>query len=90
MIKETLRLSAEETLPREHVRKNGKIRYLDDKILDALSHKQLKLTNQIFHIAGKTNVAKKKNCIFKRIKQRINQLNEERLQLLATELETSK
>ena len=96
MIKETLRLTAEETLPREHVRKNGKIRYLDDKTLNTLSRKQLKLTNRIFHIAGKTNVAKKKalrkkrNRIFKSIKQRINELNEERLQSLATELETSK
>ena len=96
MIKETLRLTADETLPREHVRKNGKIKYLDDKILDALSHKQLKLTNRIFHITGKTNVAKKKvlrkkrNRIFKIIKERIHQLNEKRLQSLANELETSK
>ena len=96
MIKETLRLTAEETLPREHVRKNGKIKYLDDKILDALSHKQLKLTNRIFHISGITNVAKKKvlrkkrNRIFKIIKERIHQINEERLQSLANELETGK
>ena len=95
-IKETLRLTAEETLPREHVRKNGKIRYLDDMILDRLSRKQLKLTTQIFNTAGKINVAKKKvlrkkrNLIFKNIKQRINQLNEDRLLSLAKEMETSK
>jgi len=96
IIKETLRQTAEETLPREHVRKNGKIRYLDDKTLDKLSRKQLKLTNQIFNTAGKLNVAKKKalrkkrNRIFKSIKQRVNELNEDRLLSLAKELETSK
>jgi exonuclease III len=95
-VKEILRQTAEETLPREHVRKNGKIRYLDDKILDALSNQQLKLTNHIYHISGRTNTVKKKrlrtkrNKIFKQIKERIRQLNEERLQSLATELENSK
>lgn len=96
MIKETLIKSAKETLPREHIRKNGKIRYLDDKRINALSATQLKLTKQIYHSRGKTNVDKKKrlrqrrNKVFKKLRERTKELDDQRLQSLATELETSK
>ena len=96
MIKETLLKSAEETLPREPIRKNGKIKYLDDSIIDELSKAQLKLTKRIYHTQRKTDIAKKvklrkkRNRIFKRLRERIKELDEQRLQSLATELETSK
>jgi exonuclease III len=96
MIKETLLKSAQETLPREPIRRNGKIKYLDDSIIDELSKAQLKLTERIYHTKRKIDIAKKKklrkqrNKIFKRLRERIKELDEQRIQSLATELETSK
>jgi exonuclease III len=96
LIKSTLKKSADETLPRAPVRTNGKIKYLDDERINSLSKKQLKLTKQIYHSRGKINQEKKKKLrkrrgkIFKKIRERIKVLNEERIEELANEMENSK
>ena len=96
LIKSTLKKSADETLPRAPVRVNGKIKYLDDEIINSLSKMQLRLTKQIYHSRGrinqekKTKLRKKRGKVFKRIRERIKELNEKRIEELANELENSK
>jgi hypothetical protein len=96
LIKSTLKKSADETLPQAPVRANGKIKYLDDEIINSLSKTQLKLTKQIYHNRGEINQEKKKKLrkrrgnIFKKVRERIKVLNEESIEELANEMENSK
>ena len=95
-LKKAVLRAAEDTLPRAPTKINGKIQYHDDPEICALSKKQLSLTKGIYHNKkGKTDPARrlalkeKRNQVFKRLRARQRELNEQRLNLLATELEKS-
>ena len=95
-VKRTLHQTAKETLPIAPRKVNGKIQYLGDEELNKLSKRQQRLSKQIYHCKGKINRSKKQGLkekrkkVFKRIKERIRVLNEEKMMELAEEMENNK
>ena len=95
-LKRITKLAADETLPMAPWKTHGKIRFFDDQEIKQLSNKQRKLTRNLYRLRGKKTKMKRKrikterNNIFKEIRKRQKNLNEERMKNLATELEENK
>ena len=89
-----MKQTTDEALPRAPAKINGKIKCVDDELINALSERRLKLTRQAHYSQGKANKDKKRlrerrGKVFKKIRYRIQALNEERVTELANEMESS-
>ena len=95
-IKNILTKSAEETLPIAPRKDKGKIRLFKDKTISDLSKKQRKLTKALYSLKRTKTRNKRKrikmerNRTFKELRKRQREVNERRMQKIATELEENK
>jgi len=97
VIKNSMLKAANDTLPLAPKKINGKVKYVADQVIIKLSHRQRELTKAIYNKGSKKRNPEKlrklkraRNKTFKQLRKRQQELDEERLNRLATELESSK